>query len=274
MSALSRSLGRGLSVFVAALVLAAFSVRPAFAAPYDYTDNWYVPSEAGWGVNFTQSDDFIFGSLFVYDVNKVPTWYSAQMTWDGVSQFTGGLYLTHGSYFGGPWNPSDNTGATLVGTATFTPSTANNYQGTFVYSVTNVGTITKAVTRLTLTPVLLAANYVGGQSGGYSGAGCNLNGTYQDFFTLAVTQTGMNVNMAFTYAGTNPPTTCTIAGTMIQNGSIFRIPTATYQCSNGLNTNATVSDLRATPLGIEGQFTAPSVGGGCSETARFSGTLN
>ena len=84
----------------------------------------------------------------------------------------------------------------------------------------------------------------------------------------------MNVNMAFTYSGPNPPTTCTIAGTMIQNGSIYRIANATYQCSNGLNTNASVSDLRATPLGIEGQFTAPSVGGGCRETARFSATLN
>src|SRR4029077_11497961 len=143
-----------------------------------------------------------------------------------------------------------------------------------VYSVANVGTITKAVTRLTLTPILLTSTYIGGHAGTYSGAGCCFDGKYGELPAVAVTQTGMNVNMAFTYSGPSPQTTCTLAGTMIQNGAIYRIPTATYQCSTGLNTSATVSDLRATPLGIEGQFTAPSVGGGCAETARFSGTLN
>ena len=32
--------------------------------------------------------------------------------------------------------------------------------------------------------------------------------------------------------------------------------------------------LRATALGIEGQFSAPSVGDGCREDARFTATLN
>ena len=276
MSLLSRSFRRGLPVFVGGLLLAALAVRPAFAAPYDYTDNWYVPAEEGWGVNFTQSDNFIFGTTFIYGPDEQPTWYTAQMTWDGNSQFAGGLYRTTGTYFALPWNPADKLGgAVLVGTASFTPSTLNNYEGTFSYSVNGVGTVTKAVTRLTLTPVLLTANYVGGQSGSYTGCTANAsNRTYQDIFTLAATQSGMNVTLAFTYTGATPPLTCSIAGTMIQNGSIYRIPNASYQCSDGLSTSATVSDLRATPLGIEGQFTAASVGGGCRESARFGGTLN
>ncbi len=74
----------------------------------------------------------------------------------------------------------------MVGTATFTPSTANNYQGTLTYTVNNVGTVTKAIQRLTLTPVRLVANYVGGQSGSYSSCNSSAsNSLYQDFYTLA-----------------------------------------------------------------------------------------
>ena len=137
------------------------------------TDNWYAGSaEAGWGVNFTQSDNFIFATLFIYGSEQPrgqPTWYYAQMTWDGQSQFVGGLYRTEGTYFANPWNPANSTNV-QVGVASFTPSTLNNYEGTFSYTVNGVPTVTKAVTRLTLTPILLTANYVGGQSGSYTGS--------------------------------------------------------------------------------------------------------
>lgn len=274
MFSLSRSFRCGRSVLVAAILLASLGARPAFAANYDYTDSWYTPAESGWGVNFTQSDDFIFATFFIYGADKKPTWYTGQMTWDGASKFTGGLYLTQGSYFALPWVPADSPPATLVGTATFTPSTANNYQGTLTYTVNNVGTVTKAIQRLTLTPVRLVANYVGGQSGSYSSCNSSAsNSLYQDFYTLEVTQTGTSASLRFSYqSGT--PMTCTLAGNLTQTGTLARIANATYQCSNGLMTNASVYDLKATPLGIEGQFSALAVGDGCREDARFSATLD
>jgi hypothetical protein len=268
---------RALLAVVATFALAALSIRPAIGAPYDYTDSWYAgPAEAGWGVNFTQSDNFIFATLFIYGPGSPgqPTWYTAQMTWDGQSQFVGGLFATTGTYYANPWNANNNSN-TQVGVASFTPSTQNNYQGTFSYTVNGVGITTKPITRLTLTPILLAGNYVGGQSGSYSNCSVSAsNRNYKDFFTSEVTQTGTNVTMKFTYSGGQNPLTCTLSGTLIQNGLIYRIPSATYTCSDGLQTTASVTDLRATPLGIEGQFSAASVGGGCSETARFGGTLN
>ena len=276
MPPLYQVLRRGLSLLVAGVLLATLSISPAFAAPYDYTDNWYVPAEEGWGANFTQSDNFLFVTFFIYGIDKQPTWYTAQTTWDGNNQFAGNLYRTTGSYFASQWDPADKLGGPQqVGSATFTPSTLNNYEGTLSYTVSGVGTVTKAVTRLTLTPILLSANYVGGQSGSYTGCtAAASNKTYQDFFNLSVSQSGMNVTLSFTYQGATPPLTCSLAGTMVQNGSIYRIANATYQCSDGLNTNASVSDLRATPLGIEGRFDAPTVGGGCRETANFGGTLH
>jgi len=275
MSSFSDSLRRGFAVLT--LAASAFAL-PAFAAPYDYTDNWYAgPTEAGWGVNFTQTDNFIFATLFIYGPEQPrgqPTWYTAQLTWDGQSQFVGGLYRTEGTYFNSPWNPANST-TTQVGVASFTPSAQNHYTGTFSYTVNGVGTVTKSVTRLTLTPILLAGNYVGGQSGTYSG--CTLNASnrdYHDFFTSQITQNGTSITMQFVYSSGQNPLTCTLSGTVIQNGSTYRIPTAQYTCSDGLNTTATVGDLRATPLGFEGQFVAASVGGGCRESARFGGPLN
>jgi hypothetical protein len=277
MPSFANAFRRGFVAIAATLALAAFSIRPAIAAPYDYTDSWYAgPAEAGWGVNFTQSDDFIFATLFIYGPQSPgqPTWYTAQMTWDGQSQFVGGLYATTGTFYANPWNPNNSTN-TQVGVASFTPSTQNNYEGTFSYTVNGVGTVTKALTRLTLTPILLAGSYAGGQSGSYSNCTAPAsNRTYQDFFTSQVTQNGTNVTMTFVYSGGQNPLTCTISGALLQNGLIYRIPNASYSCSDGMQTTASVSDLRATPLGIEGQFSAASVGAGCRETARFGGVLN
>ena len=169
MNRTARRIRRGILAFAATLLLASLPLRAVHAANYDYTDSWYTPAESGWGVNFTQSDNFIFATFFIYGTGNVPTWYTAEMTWDGDSRFTGGLYRTQGTNFAASWNPADHPPATLVGTASFTPSTANNYQGTLTYTVAGVGTFAKAITRLPLTPILLAANYVGGQSGSYSG---------------------------------------------------------------------------------------------------------
>jgi hypothetical protein len=259
-----------MSIFATALLFALSPFRPAFAAKYDYTDAWWVPAESGWGVIFTQTGNFIFATFFIYGIDNKPTWYTAQITWDGLTKFTGPLYLTEGSYYALPWNPADHPEATQVGTATFTPSTTNNSQGTLTYTVNGV-LVTKSVQRLAAPPMLLAASYVGGQAGAYSGCSNNsTNGLYQDFYTLQVTQAGSAVSMRFTYGAR----ACTLAGTLVQTGQIAGIPSATYKCSDGLNTAASVYNLRATPLGIEGQFSAPAVGGGCREEANFSATLN
>ena len=53
-----------------AILALAFCSVPLQAAATDYTDIWYLPAEAGWGVNMVQSDSstssFIFATFFVY----------------------------------------------------------------------------------------------------------------------------------------------------------------------------------------------------------------
>lgn len=72
------------------------------AVAADHTDIWYAPAEPGWGVNLVQSDNFIFATFFVYSQNGSPTWYTAQLTWDGARMYSGGLYATGGTWFATP----------------------------------------------------------------------------------------------------------------------------------------------------------------------------
>ena len=248
----------------------------AFAAPAsatDYTDLWYIPAEGGWGANVVQSDNFMFVTFFIYGPDNKPTWYSADLTFDG-TKFTGGLYATTGTYWLPPWN-STNVTTQQVGTATFTPSTLNAYEATLSWTVNGVGTVTKAVQRQTLTPIALGGTYIGGQSGGYTG--CNASGTnggYTDTYTLTVAQTtGGNATFTFTYDSANA--TCTLTGALEQHGSLYRIPGATYQCTGGLtfSTTATVYEIKATGQGIEGRFAATLPTSGCQENANFSAVL-
>jgi hypothetical protein len=67
--------------------------------------------------------------------------------------------------------------------------------------------------------------------------------------------------------------TCTFSGTLVQLGQLYSVAAATYQCNDGRNTTAAMTEIKATAQGIEGRFSA-SYGGTCREDAQFSGVLN
>jgi hypothetical protein len=258
------------SVALAALAIL-LPLRPAFAN--DYTDLWVTPGEDAWGVNFVQWGNTIFPTFYIYGPDKKPVWYVAVMNWDGAGRFTGTLFSEQGTYFGAPWNPGDMN-EQPAGTATFVPSTANNYQGSLTYTVitgTTVTTVNKPIQRLTIAAVPLAGNYYGGESGIYSGSSCANKIAFVDSFPLKVTQTASTLTLVFAYEGLNA--TCTLSGALVQNGLLFSVPTATYACTDGLSTTAAISDIKRTAQGIEGQFSAP-VTGGCQEDTRFSAVGN
>jgi hypothetical protein len=258
----------------AALALA-FLIVPLYAAATDYTDIWYLPSESGWGVNLVQADNVIFATFFVYGTTKAPngtsdepTWYTAIIYGDASGNFSGNLYSTVGTYFAAPWVPG-NVVNTLVGTASFVPS--SDYQGTLTYSFTNGPTVVKSIQRQTLTTINLAGTYTGGRAGTYSGAGCGTPGDYQDNFNLQVLQPGNgSATFNFSYSG---GLTCTLSGALTQYGQLYTIPSATYQCSNGVSTVASMNGIQATAQGIEGTYAAASAAAGCGESAAFAAVL-
>ena len=137
-----------------------------------------------------------------------------------------------------------------------------------------VGTITKAVTRLTVVPIPLAGTYYGGESIAYTGCkNSGNNSTFVDSYPLKVTQTSNTLTLVFTFEGLGE--TCTMSGTPVQNGLLYSIPAATYACTDGLSTTASMSNIKLTGQGIEGQFWAPGTNGdGCREDTRFSAVRN
>jgi len=255
---------------LAALLLLGAASRAQAA---DYTDIWYNASQSGYGFNVVESDDgtgapFLFVTFFVYGQNGQPTWYVALLTWNKVDTFTGSIYATTGTFFATPWNPSSST-TNAVGTASFKPNPSNNYQGTFSYSVNNVGSFTGELTRQTLTAISTAGFFAGSQAGTYSGCGTAAsNGSYTDPYTLQVAD-GSNsfITFNFTYRS---GLTCKILGAATQTGSYFQMPSGTYTCSDGTSTTAAMSEIKVTALGLEGKFTAPGVNG-FTESATFGG---
>lgn len=248
-------------------------LHAAPAAAQDYTDIWWnspAGSEDGWGVNIVQSDNFLFVTFFIYGPDKQPFWYVGTLTWDG-TRYSGPLSRTQGSYYAAPWNPADHPPANVVGTASFTPTTASS--GTLSYTVNGIGTIVKPIMRQTLTTIALGGRYVGGQSGSYSSCTTATdNGPYIDTYTSTVGQTAANFgSLVFEY---DSNATCTLAGTLQQTGQLYRIDNATYRCTGSISvdTTATVYELKQTAQGIEGRFSA-RLSNGCTEDAAFSAVL-
>ncbi|HUH91643.1 MAG TPA: hypothetical protein VL742_00675 [Casimicrobiaceae bacterium] len=242
-------------------ILLAIFASPAFAI--DYSDMWYLPAESGWGVNFTQNDGVIFMTFFLYGTDNEPVWYVAIAYEDASGNFSGMLYSTTGTYFGAPWGGFTSTAG---GTASFAPTDASH--GTLTYTLNGGPTVVKSIVRQTLTTIDLSGNFTGGQAGGYSGcASAGDNFLYKDTFDLSVLQSSGNVTFTFAY----PTLNCTLSGALVQEGQLYRVPSATYQCDDGTNTQASVSEIKKTSQGIEGRFAAPDVGGACREDATFSG---
>lgn len=239
------------------------------AGAADYTDIWFNPSEqstagGGWGVNIVQSDAFLFLTFFIYDPDNRPTWYVAGLSRDASGNFNGPLYATTGTYFAAPWNPADGAGSAQVGTASFQPT--GSYTANLTYALNAGPMVVKAIQRQSLTSIPLGGSYSGTQAGSYSN--CANSFAYSDRFRLGVTHlTGSTMTFSFNYSDSG--LSCTLSGAFEQHGQLYRIPTATYQCSDGLSTTAAVSEIKATNFGIEASFNAPN-NAGCREDATFS----
>jgi hypothetical protein len=124
---------------VAALSLpAAAQVAPAS----NFTDMWYLPSESGWGVSFTQhtGSNQVFAVWYTYDPRQPdpaspggfkPLWIVMPGgTWTTPTSITGPVFVTNGQPF---TQTGSNTQLTQVGSFTF--SFASAQAGTFAYSI-------------------------------------------------------------------------------------------------------------------------------------------
>jgi hypothetical protein len=263
-------LTRSVCAVTLAVIALLLPLRPAVAA--EYTDLWVTQGEDAWGVNFVQWGSVIYATFYIYGPDKKPIWYGAVLNFDGAGKYFGTLFATQGTYFALPWNPNDIVDGIPSGTATFQPSTTNNFQGSLTYTVngTTPVTVNKEIQRLTVASIPLGGSYYGGEVVTYSGCKNSANNnTFTDSFPLTVTQTASSLTLVFAYEGLKA--TCTMSGTLTQNGLLYSVSTASYTCTDGLSTTAAMSNIKQTAMGIEGQFSAPGTNGDqCQEDTRFS----
>lgn len=230
----------------------------------DITDMWWNEAEAGWGVNVILQNNLAFVTFFIYDTNRKPVWYTAQLADQGSLTWTGGLYATTGPWFGGPF-PSSAVTTRQAGTATFALQFID--RAAFSYTVDGV-TVSKALTRQTWTN----ENYSGNYAGGYSirASGCNpgyLNGVNEAAGYLTVTQSGTSFSM-FTNSNLG---TCTFGGTYSQAGKLGEVD-GTYSCSSGERGNFTMFEMTPTISG----FTARVQGSNqyCAQWLGYAGGIS
>jgi len=235
------------------------------AAAVDYTDIWFNPAEAGWGVNVVQSDFFQFLTFFIYGSDGRPTWFTGQVTRDASGNFNGTLYSTTGTYYFLPWTGFMGGPA---GTVSFQP--LDPYTAKLIYTVNGVGTVTKSIQRQNLTAITIGGAYTGAQSATFSG--CTSNFSFHDFFNLQITQlTNAMVTFSLNYPA-YANYSCTFSGTLVQHGQLYSVPASASQCTGESSASTAISELKATAQGVEGRFTT-SYGGGCKLDAQFSAVL-
>jgi hypothetical protein len=83
----------------------------------NYSGNWFLPSESGWGIQVFDFPGQLFVLFFVYDSAGRPAWYRMQGPWTGVDTITATLERPSGPPSAAPYNAGGIV-FTPVGSAT------------------------------------------------------------------------------------------------------------------------------------------------------------
>lgn len=260
-------------------VAAALSL-PAAATTHstDYTDLWYLPAEAGWGVNIVQQYDVVFATFFIYGPDNTPRWYVAPDTRSvaspaGQNTFSGPLFSTIGTYFGAPWGgPTQNTQVGTVAFAFTSPAA-----GAVSYTINSVQ-VTRPITRQTWRGNVLTGNYIGGLTA--NGTNCRngiSNGPILINGEMSIGHsnfTSPTFRIDF-FAANGAPGTCTFTGTYGQEGKLGRVDNGTFTCtiqgfSNPPAGTFSLTQVEGTTNGVTSRFLGADQN--CNYDGYFGGT--
>jgi hypothetical protein len=239
-------------IMIALLAVAMLAPGAARAASTtNFSDQWWVEAESGWGASVLQQADIIFVDLFVYGADNTPTWFTAAATYQSTGPaghvvFTGDLYRTNGPYYGGPFNSSPVTYA-KVGTLTFDADTINT--ATLTYNVGGV-TVVKNVTRQTWRYENLTGSYYGGLIDDEVCVPASDSGHFEDPATIQITHNSDNsIQMR---VQTPEGDDLTFTGTYSQSGHMGRID-ATF-ANPVFNVSLTVFEIERTISGFTARY--------------------
>jgi len=240
-----------------AAVAALLTLGPLEAAAVsttNFSDQWWVPSESGWGASVLQQRDVLFIDLFVYDSGGVPIWYTAAAYLQpspggGRVLFIGDLYQTSGPWFGGPFNPAAVTNR-RVGSLTFDANSSDT--ASLLYSVNGVN-VSKSVTRQLWAYEDFTGSYQGGLVYDLSAcASASNNGHVEELGPIVISQTG---NTAFAMTTVSNLGTCNWNATYSQLGHMGTAA-GTFACNNGIQGAFTAFELEKSLSGMTGRIVA------------------
>jgi hypothetical protein len=255
-----------LIALAAAMLLNPFGARAATTT--NFTDQWWVPGESGWGVAVHQQGDVLFLDLFVYGADGRPAWFTAaarhQPTPVVPATFAGDLYQSSGPAFKGTFDPAAVTNL-RVGSLTFAADSTDT--ATLRYSVDGVEVV-KDVTRQLWTYENFSGRYSGGVV--YDLSQCmnkSDDGHVEDLGEVRITQGADNAFAMTTEAGT---ATCSWNGTYSQLGHMGSVR-GTFLCVSGLKGTFTAFEMEKTVSGMSGRLVANDPF--CRLEGRFGGLL-
>ena len=241
---------RRVTIALLAVALVATGLARA-ASTTNFSDQWWVEAESGWGASVLQQADILFVDLFVYGADGTPTWFTAAAYRQssapaGHVLFIGDLYRTSGPYYGGPFNSSPVTYA-KVGTLTFDADTVNT--ATLTYDVGGVGVV-KNVTRQTWRYDNLGGSYYGGDSGEQTFCGAD-NGHWETQYFIEITHSANNAVTVTLKDLTNRVQI--ITGTYSQSGHMGQVVGTLSAPDQGLTGTANLFEIERTISGITGR---------------------
>lgn len=249
---------------IAAACALAVSPARATSTAHDVSDLWWNAAESGWGIQFVQQHETVFATMYVYRPDKSPDFYVAVLAPSGPAAWSGSVYRTSGSWFGGAFNPAETT-ETVVGSMTLTLKSF--YNAELAYTIDGAP-VTKTVTRMSFANDHVGGNYFGAATATVVSGTCVSAGPVP--VTVQFTHAG---GEAFTASVATPASTCTLAGSYSQRGR-YGDAFGTYTCTNGETGTGAFTSIVAGPATIMFHYRLDGTGPGyaCVYEGDFGGT--
>jgi len=255
----------------AALVAAS----PAFGSPTFPPDNSDIYNargengwESGWAVELVQSGSLVFATVFTYDSNMRPIWYSATLLAGLPTQaeplaplWIGDLYVTNGPSFGAPFDPSKVI-YRKVGQMRYTQQGTGG--GRVSLTIDGV-TVVKQIERVTFQQDNFSGTYqVVSRFVAFNCDNPSDDGTYYGNATYTVTQTPDSFTVVTSESDGN---SCTFTGNFAQNGRFASSLLGFHRCTNGTFGFSSFNEISVTPTDIRAGFDRSN------QTCEFTGSF-
>ena len=256
-------------VTACSLLLLQISSAQGTAVSTDNSDIWTTHNEEAWGMQLVQRADVMFATLYVYDDQNQPIFYTATLELNGVNAsgdnlWTGDLYLTSGPWFGASFFDPQLVKYRKVGQLTYSSQAIDS--GTISYTVDGVA-VNKLIYRYTLRYDNYAGSYVGAykltQFQCFNSADNGVETLLGTFNVLSQSSSSLTL-VVNAYQGL----TCNYPGDFQQFGQ-FAQSRGAFTCTDGRSGSYTFFEMNVTPYDIRGRVTGAN-NLGCTITGNFT----